>query len=363
MKARLLFVVEAMGGGLFTYIVELANKLTDKYEVFIAHGLRPQTPKDYADYFDDRIHLIRVESFDGISNHPLRAFKAVSELKRIAVEVKPDVIHMHSSVAGAVGRIAFRHAGMPKFYTPHGYSFLMSNYSFLKRTVFHSIEKLCAKTDCTTISCSEGEHRETLKLTRRAEYIDNGVSIDELDRMLGTTLNGESSQKHPVFFTIGRICYQKGSGLFNQIAEQFPDVHFVWIGDGEEKDLLTSANIEVTGWLTRSEVIRRASDYDVFLLTSLWEGMPMSLLEMMYLKKLCIVSNSIGNRDVIRDGKNGFLCSDAEAFIKRMEEYLRDQIDTQSITDEAQKDILSRYNTNISSQKYAALYDRAMRSA
>ena len=57
-KKRILFVVEAMGGGIFTYIVELANELCTKYDMYIAYGIRRQTPKDYLDYFDPSIHMI-----------------------------------------------------------------------------------------------------------------------------------------------------------------------------------------------------------------------------------------------------------------------------------------------------------------
>ena len=49
---------------------------------------------------------------------------------------------------------------------------------------------------------------------------------------------------------------------------------------------------------------------DVFLLTSLWEGLPVSLLEAMYMKKPCVVSDVIGNHDVIENGRNGFICGD-----------------------------------------------------
>lgn len=56
-KKRILFVVEAMGGGIFTYIVDLANELCKKYDMYIAYGIRRQTPKDYLDYFDPSVHL------------------------------------------------------------------------------------------------------------------------------------------------------------------------------------------------------------------------------------------------------------------------------------------------------------------
>ena len=57
-KKKVLFIVEAMGGGIFTYIVDLANELVNEYDMYIAYAVRKQTPENYRDYFDTRIKLI-----------------------------------------------------------------------------------------------------------------------------------------------------------------------------------------------------------------------------------------------------------------------------------------------------------------
>ena len=116
-KKKILYIVEAMGGGVFTYIVDLANELVNKYDMYIAYAVRKQTPKNYKDYFDKRIHLIEVKNF-GRAINPTKDIAAFFEVKKIAAEVKPDVIHLHSSKAGAIGRVAFD-GKIPMFYTPH----------------------------------------------------------------------------------------------------------------------------------------------------------------------------------------------------------------------------------------------------
>ena len=61
-----------------------------------------------------------------------------------------------------------------------------------------------------------------------------------------------------------------------------PDVKFLWIGDGELRNELKSPNINITGWVNREEALKISMNTDVFILTSLWEGLLLVFL------KLCI---------------------------------------------------------------------------
>ena len=178
-RKKILFIVEAMGGGVFTYIVDLANELVNIYDMYIAYAVRRQTPENYRDYFDGKVKLIEVKNF-GRSINPIKDLKAFFEIRKIAEQVQPDIIHLHSSKAGALGRFAFNGKTGLLFYTPHGYSFLMKNHSVLKRLIYRTVETVCGKRNCTTISCSEGEHQETLKLTKDAVYVSNGININDL---------------------------------------------------------------------------------------------------------------------------------------------------------------------------------------
>lgn len=351
-KKKILYIVEAMGGGVFTYIVDLANELVDTYDMYIAYAVRKQTPANYREYFDERIHLIEVKNFAREINLK-KDIASLFEVRRIASTVKPDVIHLHSSKAGVIGRVAFN-GKTPMFYTPHGYSFLMENYKTMKRTIFKMVEAVCAKRNCTTISCSAGEHQETLRLTKRAVYVNNGINVKELQEILDNT----EKIRHPfTVYTLGRICYQKNPTLFNTIAEALPDVKFVWIGDGELRGELTGKNIEITGWIARKEAIKLAMNADVFLLTSRWEGLPISLLESMYMKKICVVSDVIGNRDVIENGVNGYICSKVDEFVEAIRKCRNG---AEKIANQAYRDILETYNTKVMSRQYSKRYESAL---
>lgn len=89
-KKKILYIVEAMGGGVFTYIVELANALADTYDMYIAYAVREQTPKDYKSYFDKRVHLIHVKNFRRAVS-PAADVRAFFEIRRIAAQIRPDV--------------------------------------------------------------------------------------------------------------------------------------------------------------------------------------------------------------------------------------------------------------------------------
>lgn len=349
-RKKILYVVESMGGGVFTYIVDLANTLVDIYDMYIAYAVLKQTPANYKAYFDKRIKLIEVKNFCR-EIRLTRELTTVKEIKQIADEIKPDIIHLHSSKAGVIGRIAFDGKKVPLFYTPHGYSFLMKDAGVIKRSVYWGIEKIFAKRDCTIISCSRGEYQESLKLTSNATYVNNAINIEKMKGRLKEV----KEEKHPfTVFTLGRICYQKNPVQFNKIAQAMPDTKFLWIGDGDLKSELYSPNIEITGWIDREMALKKSMNADVFILTSLWEGLPISLLEAMYMKKLCIVSNVTGNRDVIQNRENGYVCDTVEDFVIAIKE------NNPRYREQAYRDLINHYDTKVQAKRYADIYNERL---
>lgn len=368
-KKKILHIVEAMGGGVFTYMVELTNRLVEKYDVYVAYATRQETPEDYKDYFDERIHLIKVENFGREINYK-RDFQAMKEVKDIVKKVEPSIVHLHSSKAGAIGRVVINGRKVPLFYTPHGYSFLINNHGGMHRLFYWILEASLGLTRCTTISCSRGEHIDAAKITRRSIFIENGVDMRKLNELIPIPYEERGTRSFTVY-TMGRICGQKNPVLFNEIAKQLPHVQFVWIGDGYKRELITSENIRVTGWLDREEAIHEAMNGDVFLLNSYWEGLPISLLESMYMYKPCVVSDVSGNHDVVNDGVNGFICRTAEEYVavlKRLEHIYGDEVCPESEKEylrilllSARNDIETTYNVTSMTEKYSAVYEQAMR--
>ncbi len=350
-KKRILFITESLATGVQSYITDLSNGLVDTFDVYLAYSTREnETNKNFKSFFDKRVHLIEVKSFCRSLN-PLHDLKAFFEIKRIAKSIKPDIIHLHSSKAGALGRFAFNGRKIPLFYTPHGYSFVAEECSKVKKAIYKTFEWICARRSCTTISCGKGEFEDTRKLTKRCLYINNGINIDRMNEVINKT----ERKDHPFsVYTLGRICYQKDPFIFNDIALRLPDVSFKWIGDGELKDKLTSKNIIITGFLDREKAIKEALNADVFLFTSFGEALPMSLLESMYLKKPCIVSNVKGNHDVIKDGVNGYVCDSVDDFVEAIKRVREN--DNTIIVDNAYYDIINEYNTHVMCERYKEVY-------
>ena len=355
-KKKILYFVEAFGGGVFTYLANLSNALCDDFDVYIAYGIRKQTPQNFKDYFDKKIHLIQVKNYQREISFS-KDLAALKEMKKIAKKVQPDVIHLNSSKAGILGRWLFRNSKTPVFYTPHGYSFLMTNISKKKKLFYKSLEKIFAFKNVETIACSKGEYEITKELTSNATYVDNGINLKEFD---GINMDHQTNFDHLKIATLGRISLQKNPVMFNRIAKAFPNIEFIWIGDGALRDKLTAPNIKVTGWVDNKTALNYLADTDIFLLTSLWEGLPMALLEAMYMEKICVVSDVVGNRDVIHDEENGYICDSVNDFIRKVKSIGIERHTLAELIKRAHADVINHYNSVVMAHQYKKIYLKAL---
>lgn len=308
----ILHITEVSSGGVLPMIGNICNGLVDEYHIIVAYGIRPDTPDNIKEYFDERIKLIPVTVLKrkiSIKND----IRAMKEINRIVARCHPEIIHMHSTKAGLLGRMTFLFFKGKKFYTPHGYSFLKKDDTKIERFIYKMIEFLLAHTGCTTVACGRSEWKYAQKLNKNSIYINNGIDIVWIDSIINKV---ELKQHKFTVYTAGRIGPQKNPRLFNSIAECCPDIQFVWVGDGEEASYLTSPNITVTGLVDRESLLKMTVNFDCYLSCAKWEGLPVALLEAMYLEKECIVSNVAGNKDLINDGQTGFIAYDKNDYVE-----------------------------------------------
>lgn len=349
---KILMVCEAFGGGVFTYVSQLCNDMVDDFDVYLAYSLRPQTPKDYKDFLNPKVHLIEMKKVGVKGLTSLKSdIAAIKELRTIEQKVKPDVIHLHSSVAGGLGRLAYKGKNNTVIYIPHGYAHILMGPG--KKSFFYkTAEKILGKTNSMTLTCCESEDEVAKTLCKRTAYIETGVNLEDLS----VSLDGIEPVKNEKFtvFTLGRACVQKQPQLFNRIAELVPEARFVWIGNGELENELTAPNMEVTGWKPRKEALAMSKGADAFILCSLGEAIAMSLIENMYIKKLVLVSNTMGNKSVIHDGVNGYVCNTAEDYAARIKAAMKKF--PSELPERAYQDVLEIYNTRAMKKKYVTFY-------
>jgi hypothetical protein len=236
---------------------------------------------------------------------PFQDLKSLLHLIKELRRIQPDVVHLHSSKAGVLGRVAcfllFKKTNL--FYTPHGYSFLRTDTSNLNKKFYHAIERSFQGIfGGATIACGDTEF-EIAKTIGKSHLVRNGIDIEKVQKY--------SSKNNNTVLTIGivgRITSARNPTLFNEIALRHSNLNFVWIGDGELQPLLTAPNIGITGWfLDREDALTALNNIDVYIQTSLWEGLPIAVLEAMAMQKPVLATNIIGNKDVVGHNETGFL--------------------------------------------------------
>lgn len=319
---RILHITESLGGGVAHSLSQLAKaQSAEGHEVIVVHSIRPDTPVDllpglYPMPIDRRV-LPMVTAIN-----PVADLKALNKIYRLIRTENPDVIHLHSSKAGVLGRLAALLLGKRDqvFYSPRGFAFLREDVSPQKQKLFLRLERFASKLGGTVIGCSQTE----ADLSRsevghaRTVLVENSVDLSAVPVARGAA--GDRVR----IATSGRICYQKAPWRFKDLALGCADLaaDFIWLGDGDLRDDLMVAGIlpshlEIAGWLPRAGVYAELAKTDIFVLPSLWEGMPLALIEAQASGLPAVVSDVVGNRDVVIDGETGFVCkTDAELLLK-----------------------------------------------
>lgn len=348
-KIKIVYVVESFSTGVYAIVRDIACNLDpDRFEVLILHSLRSDSPKQYhEDLSQSNISLQYIPM--GSSKDYLRAIQSI---RSVIKAYQPDCIHLHSSKAGFLGRLAAKRSCCSHIvYSPHGFAFLRTDVGPIKRWLFFQLEYWINRyMPSKIIAVSEGEREQALKVTNNTVTINNFIDT--------TTIHPDKPQTGFDIVTTGRIAPQKNPQLFNQIATALSDRTFLWVGDGPLRSELKSANISVTGYIPRAEAIAQVERAKVYLQTSLWEGMPVSILEAMAAGKAVVASNIIGNRDLINSGKTGILCdpNKPEEFISTLSDIIQDSDIRESLGKSAREHVVANHDVKVALECYMQIY-------
>lgn len=262
---------------------------------------------------------------------------AFTEIYKFIKKGKFDIIHCHSSKAGILGRLAAKLAGVPKIYfTVHGWGFYNEEYGKLKKIMIFA-EKAAAKVS-TKIICVSGNDKDygiKNKIAPESKFIviNNGViwDVQEKKRTLRKEIN---APQDIIFGMVARLSYPKNPMLFLHAAEvivaKYKNAKFVLIGDGlysyDCKSFVDNnkLNNQIFLFGFRNDVKENLKDLDVFVLISRFEGLPISIIEAMHASLPIIASNVGGVKELVEDGKNGFLINpeSKEDLIKKLEFFM-----------------------------------------
>jgi glycosyltransferase involved in cell wall biosynthesis len=237
-----------------------------------------------------------------------------------------DILHTHGGVAGFFGRWAGRRARIPVIiHTLHGIHYLHYRNPLLKRLYVLQERHFSRRTDAV-IFVSEADLRTGRKFRLapkdRSRLIRNGVDLSGMMKEQRTArriekLRAELNLGPPAIGAIARLHRQKGIeflvGAALDIRARHPEVRIVVVGGGPlEKSLRRKAeklglgrNFLFLG--ERGDAREILSLFDIFVLPSRWEGLPLALIEAAALGKAIIATDIDGVREVVRDGETGLL--------------------------------------------------------
>lgn len=301
-------------GGAQTVVVQLANNLSKEHEVVLAAGqgdgkmwsmVNDQVTKE------DCPHLQRSIS---LKNDLLAAI----ELRRLYKKYKPDVIHLHSSKAGTLGRIVFQ--SKKTVYTVHGFDSV--RLAFRK---FLPIERFLQHFCKAVIGVSKYDERNLIAegIKNNVTTIYNGISVPDCSKISNMEVFNQSKK---VILAIARVAPPKRTDLFVDVARLLPQYNFVWIGNQNEVTEFGKLpnNCYFLGNIPNAGAF--CSKADLLMLPSNYEGLPMVILEAMSFGKPVVASDVGGISEIVRNDVNGYaLENNPQLFAEKIQYILEDE--------------------------------------
>ncbi len=381
---RILQVLEATIGGTKRHLYDLALGLRAAgWEVEVAcPRVRDQAIGDIS--FWDDLRIARIPTHEvSMRRSPVAAanLRAVLRLAHLIRRERYPIVHAHSSIAGAVARTAALLSGRrPRIvYTPHGFAFLTPG-SALRRGLFLGTEQALGRITDRLIALSPTEAQTALARkivpAERLATIPNGIVSAETALPERAALRQrEGWGDGPIVGTVSRMTAQKDPGTWLRtaalVAQARPDVRFIWIWGGEQEREVR-AMVRVLGLEGRVQFLGYRPDarelmaaWDVFLLTSRFEGLVYSVIEALAAGTPVVATDVVGTRDIIRHGETGLLApaGDAAALAAAVLGLLADAAEARRLAEAGRRDVLARFSVERMVAQTAALYQALLATA
>ncbi|MCK4576135.1 glycosyltransferase [candidate division WOR-3 bacterium] len=249
---------------------------------------------------------------------------------------EPDIVHTHLPHATVWGRIAAYLSGVRTVFTTE------HNISIWKRRhfIFYVLYKLTYRLNTSIIAVSDAVKKKMINEFgiphEKIKVIYNGVDFDEI-KSVTTCPRDLLHLSHPIIGTIGRLHKRKGHASivkgFKTIIKHFQKANLLIVGEGKQREHLQELikrleldhSIHLLG--SRKDITEILNLIDIFVFSSIEEGLGIALIEACASGKPCIASNIGGIPEIIEDGKNGFLVppSNSIAIADRIIKLLKDR--------------------------------------
>ena len=312
-KIKVLHFTQANGGGIDTYLrMYLKYAKVNKFSnVLITTG------ENKFSNLDGFYHVDIEQTFS-----PIKLLKYAYNIRKLIKVEMPDIIYLHSTFGGVIGRMANIGLKSKVAYNPHGWSFKM-NVSKNKIFIYKLVEKVLSYFTDKFILISKSEYEEAEKIgisPSKLELVYNGIDVENLN----TSINNEEvlPKDRYIIGMVGRITEQKNPLFFvefaKEVVKKYPETLFVIVGDGELRKQVENRiaeynianNFLITGWVSEpSNYVRR---FNQAVLFSKWEGLSLAAAEYMAMKKPILVSNIGGLVDLIINEESGFIINNLD---------------------------------------------------
>ena len=277
---------------------------------------------------------------------PGRDLSCVGEIRKILRSLKPDLLHAHSSKAGVVGRLGAKLAGTKSLFTAHGWAFA-EGIGFRQRCYGLAAEWILAQLSDGIITVSEYDRDLAIRHKIRAQggnwSIQNGV-----DPIRGKP--GQLASEKIRILNIGRMTRggQKNQKLLLQaLSGVHREFTLTIVGSGDLKPELEQLAVSL-GLAEKTRFVGSTADINpwfleaqIFVLSSDYEGLPLSILEAMSIG-LPVVSTDVGGvKEAVLDGVTGFLVNRGDRL--RLGEKITELIDNPELRTKFSKNGLAHY--------------------
>ncbi len=373
---KILYIITKLElGGAQKICLKLAEAFSKEHDVHVMAGagglLNDEAKKMLGDRFVINPYMGReISPFDDV--------RALKFIRSYIQEHSVDIVHTHSSKAGILGRYAaYKEKVQKVFHTIHGFAFndyrntlVNEIYKATERWAARFATKLVAVTAediAIGLKCNIGK-KDQYALIRAAADIDHftefSCDIAEVKRSLSIPVAAKvvtqiacfKKQKNPVdFIKLAQVL----------ISGRKKDIYFILIGDGVLRKPVEDAisrfgvaeNIRLLGW--QADVRPYLAASDVITLTSLWEGLPITIVEAFAMRKPVVVTAVNGNKEIVKDGKNGYLYTpgDIPAAARRITDLIEDERLKVQLGESGFNDVAVEFSYGEMIKKTAKMYE------